>query len=449
MAVDIGISPYDWEDNWHGLTAGFPLAHTIGTGRCQGGPKPKYPQYQMNSTPSGRILVVMRGSSLVRHAPALCAACCAVACLSWTGCRPGDSAASSGALTSAKTESGHPAVGLLLIDASGGTAKGICTTSLVGPHTALTAAHCIKSGVTNLLKFGGKTYPIAKTIRHASYAGNYHHDIALVISKSAIPIAPALVSSSPPKAGMAVTLVGFGRTSDNDGASSGTKRITTNTVNRVGNDYFVISGNGNACTGDSGGPIFAKLGGREVIVGTNSQRDVPCGGKSYNVTISAHLSWLKQKAGSDLYLKTTSRDGSTGASDAGVPTDSGSSGGGKDGSFVSTAGFGASCSNDNDCNSRMCRAPPGGGSRYCTNRCSTDTASCPEASSCLADQPQPYCGPLAKTATGGCSYGSASYPAPGDENRDSGPDLWPGLALAAIALAAARRRRHRARVGHG
>lgn len=207
-------------------------------------------------------------------------------------------------ITDGVVDTGHPNVGLLLIDAQGGVAKSICTATLVGKKTVLTAAHCCKPSVNILFQLGTKVHQVTKVIPHPSWTSLYKHDIGLAILKDPLTVGPAEAGTVSPTAGMKITLVGFGRTATNV-KDSGKKRKASNTIAGVSSGYFTVTGSGsgvgNTCTGDSGGPVFTLVGGKEKMVGVISSSEQTCGVKSWHVTIKTYLSWLKSKAGGDFF----------------------------------------------------------------------------------------------------------------------------------------------------
>ena len=205
-----------------------------------------------------------------------------------------------------KTYSGHPSVGLLIIKSGGGAAG--CTATLVGKHTVLTAAHCVYPGLTHQFKLSSGTYSSTKVVRHPQYSKNSSqgaiYDIALIQLPSDPPITPSMVSQKPPFVGQKITIIGYGVTSSYS-KNSGVKRIAQNTVATVTSTRFTFNGSGgdkgNTCSGDSGGPAFATVDGREWHLGVHSMASQPCGSRGINTRTDAFYSWLKTQSGGDLY----------------------------------------------------------------------------------------------------------------------------------------------------
>ena len=57
------------------------------------------------------------------------------------------------------TDSEHPAVGLLVLHLTAGTAQ--CTGTLVGKHTVLTAAHCVEDVTSATFSLGTQAYTVS------------------------------------------------------------------------------------------------------------------------------------------------------------------------------------------------------------------------------------------------------------------------------------------------
>jgi hypothetical protein len=230
-------------------------------------------------------------------------------CICICSCSPGPERAGQRgvAITDGVTDTGHAPVGLILIGASGGKAKSICTGTIVGSKTVLTATHCLEVGENTLFQHDKTLYQVVKMIRRTDWdpsSSKYRKDIGLAVLDKVIPNAPmyTLASVAPTKSG-AVTLVGFGTTADGV-KDAGTKRKASNTIAAVQSDYFTITGTGsgvgNACQGDSGGPVLATVSGKTQILGVISASNAPCGSKSFHVRVDVFRSWLVQQAAGDI-----------------------------------------------------------------------------------------------------------------------------------------------------
>ncbi len=209
---------------------------------------------------------------------------------------------------------GHPEVGLLLIGAQGGVARTICTATVIGTSTLLTAAHCCSANERNIFQIDGMPHEVKKVIPHSGWqkSNPYQNDIGLVILEDTLTIKPGEAASQPPQAGMPVTLVGYGRTSD-QAEDSGKKRKAVNSIAGVASDgkSFNVSGTGNdignSCLGDSGGPVFAIQDDREVILGVISAAQEICGTNSFHVSVAKFLDWVISNANGDIYQIDTTK----------------------------------------------------------------------------------------------------------------------------------------------
>jgi hypothetical protein len=245
------------------------------------------------------------------------------------------------AIVNGSLHHGHPAVGIML------TGTSLCTVTLVGCKTVLSAAHCLyasdsngdnilcnasnkpanTSCDTNLgvlrydkvqIVFGcsnldncsaDKYFDSTAVYTHASYPGAYPYtaDLAVVRLDRAPAVTPLPVTASSPSKGMKLTMVGYGIT-DYENNDSGTKRVGTTKVDKVESSHFsheaASGGNAGICSGDSGGPAFATVGGKETVIGVASYGYNPevngvvhCG-DGYHARLD--LSWIKSVSGGDL-----------------------------------------------------------------------------------------------------------------------------------------------------
>jgi len=215
-----------------------------------------------------------------------------------------DTAAMDRGIVNGSVDTGHPSVGRVRFDGAD-----ICTGTLVGAKTVLTAAHCIPGGASRYaFVVGGRVYAAASAGRHSSYDpdgddGEGSADLGLLRLRSAPSVAPSPVAATAPRAGQRITLVGFGVTGEEQD-DFGTKRVTTNTIGRVTSTKFYFtpgSGTGTTCYGDSGGPAFSTVGGVEFEVGVTSGGIWPCEeGLSWDTRVDAFLPWLRTASGGDL-----------------------------------------------------------------------------------------------------------------------------------------------------
>lgn len=196
----------------------------------------------------------------------------------------------------------HPSVGLLYATSTAGT--DICTATLVGKRTILTAAHC-NMGSGQKFRLGAKEYSVISFKAHSTYQmGVAGFDIAVAELDSAPTVSPSAIGIVKPSIGETVTIVGFGVTYFN-GNDAGVKRIAKNKISKFTQDLLQFdgtgNGEGNACSGDSGGPSFIDYNGQEVIAGVHSMASMPCGSSGFDTRTDLYVDWIVQNASGDVY----------------------------------------------------------------------------------------------------------------------------------------------------
>jgi hypothetical protein len=253
---------------------------------------------------------------------------------------------------------GHPAVGMLVSVYPKGV-QFFCTATLVGCKTVLTAAHCIYAydgdgktipcdastqaapdlvcgsdgylrntniafvadcnDLSNCSLGASKIYQADMIAVHPSYDPNAYYstpDLAVVRLKQAPAVTPASITAQSPYSSMPLTLIGFGRTNDDTSGGDGAiKRIAQSYVSKTSGTHLAFPAGegqyGSVCSGDSGGPAFATVGGIEVQVGVHSYVETePIGdGSTYycrdSFSARLDLSWIQQQAAGDLQMDST------------------------------------------------------------------------------------------------------------------------------------------------
>jgi secreted trypsin-like serine protease len=210
---------------------------------------------------------------------------------------------------------------VVMIVGSKGT---FCTGTALARELVLTAVHCLARGADyKLVELGGgepKLKDIARIERHPEFTarGMTTHrgtaDVALVQLAAPLPaaIAPAALGNlrEPIKVGDAFTLVGFGITRRGDPRSGGKIRAAQLVATGKPDSMDVRltdpatankrPGRG-ACTGDSGGPVFAERGGAPSVVGVISWTTGPnytsgCGGITGVTPLARYRGWIVETA---------------------------------------------------------------------------------------------------------------------------------------------------------
>ncbi|MBW2734692.1 MAG: trypsin-like serine protease, partial [Deltaproteobacteria bacterium] len=205
-------------------------------------------------------------------------------------------------ITGGQATTGFPAVGLLIVGNS------MCTATLVGRKTVLTAAHCVANVPMTFMLDNGERFAVTKAVRPAEYGGEgTSYDIAVAILGAAPPVAPMPLATRAPRVGETITLVGYGATLCQEinatvvcTEDAGVKREATNTVSFVTPLDFIYNGEGSTCKGDSGGPAFALQEGQQVQLGVTSRGVLPCGVEATDTRVDVFGDWLHEVADGDV-----------------------------------------------------------------------------------------------------------------------------------------------------
>jgi secreted trypsin-like serine protease len=198
-----------------------------------------------------------------------------------------------------------------------------CTGSVIAPKVVLTAAHCVQPGADYRIVDYSSGQPTLQNVTRvaihpgfkvdAMLAHRATADVALLqLEQPAKGKVPAVVGMPdiPIAAGGRFTIAGIGVTVRGDGKSGGTIRaaglvatgkpgtLQIRLVDPVGGGTRDGLG---ACTGDSGGPVFADKQGGPVIIGVISWTTGPngtdgCGGMTGVTPLTLYRDWVLKTA---------------------------------------------------------------------------------------------------------------------------------------------------------
>ena len=189
-------------------------------------------------------------------------------------------------------------------------AKGtfLCTGSVVSPHVILTAAHCVPDGVamkvyggTNLIAAGVDDFlSVAATFAHPSFDSDRPqrgYDLGAVVLRdpyaAASPLPMNRTALVPAELGSTVRVVGYGVSNATTQQGAGQRRTAMLEIDTF--DALLIGlgdATHNTCNGDSGGPAFLTLDGRDVIIGVTSFGPVPCNGVSHDTRLDTLIDFV-------------------------------------------------------------------------------------------------------------------------------------------------------------
>jgi hypothetical protein len=204
-----------------------------------------------------------------------------------------------------------------------GSRGNFCTGVAIARDVVLTAAHCVQAGAEyKQVELDAERQPIMKDVlrvaRHPQFdlktmlGHRATADVALVKLAAPLKVTPAVLIKPRGRvaAGERFAVYGYGMAVRNDGNSSATLRAATLiATGQPGNLQLRLvdpATNGardglGACTGDSGGPVYADAGGTFAVIGvvswsTGPNGDSGCGGLTGVTPIELYRQWIVDTA---------------------------------------------------------------------------------------------------------------------------------------------------------
>ena len=205
----------------------------------------------------------------------------------------------------------YPEVVLLYAADASGSLASSCTGTVIAPAWVLTAAHCLVDTtefrvdqvyvlfVDRFSEASGSNSAVAtRWVMHPDYReSTAEHDVGLV-EFSGEGASVALYDTAPAAAdeGRDYTIVGFGATSESDTSTELTKRVAHVPLDDFDGSFYYTEDNvQNACSGDSGGPLFrvSAIDGSYALAGVMNWVTACSGGSLASARIDQQLDFIE------------------------------------------------------------------------------------------------------------------------------------------------------------
>ncbi len=216
----------------------------------------------------------------------------------------------------------HPSTGALLDSGNFDLASLLCSGTLIGCQTFLTAGHCVQGNLNPaaysvFLQHAG-FFQVASIALNPDFNFPVGDVAVLRLSTPVDGIAPTPIDTTGvPAFGTPGTIVGFGRTGGPGNADYGLKRAggvtmaactpdissTTSVCWNFLNPLGPPGSNSDTCNGDSGGPLLVDFGSGPTVAGVtsggSSNNCLPTD-SSYDANVFFYSAWIAAQGGADL-----------------------------------------------------------------------------------------------------------------------------------------------------
>jgi hypothetical protein len=230
---------------------------------------------------------------------------------------------------------------MALVAFFGTSGYSFCSSTQIGEHYVLTAAHCVDAALDYMDRgaeiFVLRTEQVSATSQEdwfqvkpngifvhpgwVSGNGELIHDVAVLETFDVIEteLGPASLNDEPMNdwVGRDLKFVGFGVTGD-EASDGGVKRKTHIPIDQVVAEIVLsYDPNTNTCYGDSGGAAFGTVDGSQVLVGVNSfafsrdGSDFCSGGGNGAARVDYYLDWIVDIIGTEARIGPANPDDGT------------------------------------------------------------------------------------------------------------------------------------------
>jgi hypothetical protein len=216
---------------------------------------------------------------------------------------------------------GYPTAGALMHGSRPDTASLLCSGTLIGCQTFLTAAHCVEDDADPahyfvFLQHGG-IFAVSSLTIHLDYSFPVADVAVLKLSVAETGISPTPINTNAvPPPGTSGIIVGFGRAGGTD-FDYGLKRYgvvsTAPCIDGISDATSVCwnfdsslgppGTDSNTCNGDSGGPLLIDFGSGDTVAGITSggvSDNCLADDASYDANVFYYRTWIEAKGGTDL-----------------------------------------------------------------------------------------------------------------------------------------------------